>query len=237
MSKRYYFLLHFFLLFSVSVYLQSCKSGSKKSGIDEGKIEFEITYLDSERENPLIALLPTSMVLKFKNNSTVSNIEGFFGTFKLTYISDSQIGKNSSLLKVLDKKYMYQVDTTQPPFGYEAMRNINIVRTKNTKVVAGYKCQEAKFTCPEISKESMLIYFTDEIDIKNPNSNNPFKEIGGVLLEFQVKLNEINMKFTAKKVISEDVDDTEFEVPKGYTNVDKAEMEKIMESFNNPSKK
>lgn len=216
--------------------LSSCKNMMTSKNINEGIIEFEVTYLDDERQNPLIALLPTNMTLKFKDNSTVSHIEGFFGTFRLTYISDSKKGINASLLKVLDKKYIYEVDTTQQAFGYEAMRNLKIENTGKTKLVAGYACQEAKFICEEISKEPLMIYYTNEIEISNPNTNNPFRQINGVLLEFQVKLNDINMKFVAKKVKRENIEDKDFEVPAGYLKVTKAEMEKILESFNNPKK-
>lgn len=229
-----YILLGCLILILTSV---QCNRLFSPKNINEGHIVFNITYLDDIKENHLIALLPSSMTLKFKENRTVSHIEGFFGSFRLTYISDFNSGKNYSLFRILDKKYMYVADTVDEPFGYKDMKNIKIIETTETDTIAGYLCHKAIADCKAISDTPIILYYTYEIDIENPNTNNPFRQIKGVLLAFQVKLVDINMRFRAEKVVREEVDESEFLVPEGFNNVSKEELELMIDNFNNNSEK
>lgn len=228
MKKHYRIFLLFIL---ITVILSSCKEIFTGGRISEGSIVYEITYLDDEKDNPLIALLPKTMTTKFKDDNTLSEIEGFFGTFKLIYLSRFETGQNYSILRILDKKYMYQFDTAQPPAGYENMDDFKIIKTEETIQIAGYNCKVAKLDCKTLCPEPLDIYYTNEINIESPNSNNPFKEIDGVLMGFQVKLAGINMKFLVKEVVKEEISDDEFNVPEGYTTVSKTELEDVLNSF------
>jgi len=219
------------LLLIIGVLNVTCNNSIFTGKIKEGTLVYEISYLDDESENPLISLLPKEMTIKFKNNNTISYIEGFFGTFKLMYITDYESGKNSSVLRILDKKYIYSADTSQLPAGYNDMENIKITKLDSTVNIIGYKCKVARCYCPAISKDDLMIYYTYDIKIKNPNSNNPFKDIDGVLMGFQVKLAGINMKFIAKEVIKEEVSDSEFVAPEGFKSVSKSELEEVLKSF------
>ena len=109
MIKQHQFIktLLFILAFLLSQI--SCNNLSNKR-ISEGEIVFNIEYLDNERENPLIALLPKKMHTVFKDNSSYSLIVGFFGTFKIINIVNYKKKKTYSLFQILDKKYVYETD-------------------------------------------------------------------------------------------------------------------------------
>lgn len=216
----------------ISFFLYSCNNTFTEKKIDEGKIIFDIEYLDDEEDNYLIALLPSTMTLKFKDNNTISKIEGFFGAFRLVYISNLKEGKNYSLLRVMDQKYMYKADTVEQPFGYNQMLDISFKYLDDTTSIAGYFCNIAEAYCPAISDKPLMLYYTHDIDIASPNTNTPFKEIQGVLLGFQVRLSGINMKFIANEVVPEEIADEEFLIPDGYKIVSKKELEKVINSFN-----
>ena len=47
------------------------------------------------------------------------------------------------------------------------------------------------------TQETFDIYYTEEITLKNPNSTNPYKEIKGVLMEFELQLLYLKMRFVA----------------------------------------
>lgn len=219
----------FVLLIAITGF--SCTEIFTGGKINEGSIVYNITYLDDEKDNPLIALLPKTMTTKFKDNNTISTIEGFFQTFKLVYLSNYDEGINYSLLRILDKKYVYEFDTAQAPAGYEGMLDMEIELLDEQIEIAGFKCNTAKAFCPTLSDEPLIIYYTNQIKIAAPNSNNPFKQIDGVLMGFQVKLAGINMKFLAKEVVKEEIDESEFVMPDGYTQVSKSELEEILKSF------
>ena len=213
------------------VFINSCAESNDKNILNEGEIEFEIKYLENERENPLISLLPRKMITIFKNNSTHSLIEGFWGTFKLIYITNHLKGQNVTLFQILDKKYMYLADTSDAPFGYESATNVKFSFTEKVKNIAGYECNHAFAVFPN-SSDTVEVYYTDQLNIKNPNSNNPYRDISGVLLEFSVKLAGINMMFKAKKITGREININKFNIPAGFKKVSKEEMEKIVNEYN-----
>jgi hypothetical protein len=225
----------FIIWIFVVLFLLSCNSEISNKKIKQGKIEYKINYLDNVREKPLIALLPHKMITVFKNNSTYSVVEGFL--FKLVYITNHSKGQNITLFQVLDKKYMYFADTSQTPFGYQVDNDMEIIPTNKEKTIAEYKCKHAYIVIPN-QKDTLEVYYTDELGIKDPNCNNPYKKIKGVLMEFTVNMLDINMNFTAQKVKKKKVDSKLFKAPEGYKIISKKEMEDIVEQYNNiPEKK
>jgi hypothetical protein len=222
----------FIIILLTILSLSSCSGENDKKKISEGEIEYQIEYLDNERDNPFIMLLPRKMITTFNENSSYTLIEGFFGTFKLTYILNSLQQKNYTLLQIMDKKYLYQADINNLAFGYQSMKNIKIDYTNKEKVIAGYKCKHAFASFPGGDCDSISVYYTEDINLLKPNLNNPFKEINGVLMEFSVKLVGINMKFSTQKIRKKEINPKMFEIPNGYTRITLHEMEKIIEEFN-----
>ncbi len=217
------------ILFTLIVFSYSCNESKLTNQTDEGEIEFEIKYLDDARSNPIILLLPRKMITQFKNNSTYSIIEGFM--FRLNYITNYKQGKNATLFQIVDQKYMYLTDTASTPFGYNKNNKAKIIYTDKEKKIAGLDCKHAIAIFPNL-QDTVELYYTNQINVKNPNSNNPYKEIKGVLLEFSVKMTGIHMQFIAKKVSKKDINSALFEIPTGYNLVTKEEMEHIVNEFN-----
>ena len=207
----------------------SCNPETKHKKLKEGKIEYKITYLDDVREKPLIALLPHKMITVFKNNSTYSIVEGFL--FKLVYITNHSKGQNITLFQVLDKKYMYLADTSATPFGYSLDNQMKLIFTPETKDIAGYHCKHALAVFQE-QKDTLEIYYTEELGVKDPNCNNPYKEIKGVLMEFTVKMLDINMKFVAQSIKKKKISPELFKAPDGFELISKKEMEDIVDAYN-----
>ena len=86
--------IKFLLITITTILFISCGNILSGEKIDEGKIVYKIEYLDDENDNPLISLLPKEMTIMFKDDNTVSRINGFFGTFKQIFeISFRLFGK------------------------------------------------------------------------------------------------------------------------------------------------
>ena len=234
MYKHYLLITTSVLISALLLNLTTCNSVSKK-GITEGEIVFNIEYLDSERENPLIALLPRKMITVFKNNSSYSLIQGFYGTFKIINIINYDKKESYSILQILDRKYIYISDINSESFGYSAMGKSKIDFNDKVKIIAGYTCNKATAIYQNYLKETndtVDIYYANSIKIDNPNSNNPFSEIKGVLMEFTLNMTNINMKFTAEKVNPKKISSEIFNIPKGFKPVSKKELEEVINKFN-----
>lgn len=199
--------------------------------INEGIITYDIQYITDKNTPNVVSLFPEQMQLKFKKDNTVINITGFMGCFNLMYITNLNSNTNYSVLRFLDKKYLYKADINEFPFGYTQMRKMKITYVNDTLTIAGYLCRKALAYCPEIGRDPLELWYTDRIGIQNPNTNNPFREIKGVLLGFQVRLSNIDMCMRAVSVEKAKVDDKEFAIPENCRVISRDEMEQVIGEY------
>lgn len=209
---------------------QSCHFNEGKSGISEGTMKYNITYLEDESENPIISLMPAQLNMSFKNNSVIMEVEGWMGIFKSSFIKSGQKSEAVTLLKMMNKKYCYRSVGHQGYLGFSAYNNAKIEFDDETKQILNFLCKHAKVT---IQDKDLLfdIYFTDEIKIDKPNEFTPFENVPGVLLEFQIEINGIPMYLIASEIIEVDVASEIFQVPNGYKDVEREELDNIFSSI------
>ena len=210
----------------------SCNRNSNT--VNEGELVYKITYLpENGKENTIIALLPKTVTIKFKNDNTAIHVNGFWNTFELKFIKVAKEKKSYTTLKIWDKKYYTENHIDSINAGYSDLKTFKIIKNSNdTLSFAGFHSLEADVYCKELSDSVIKIYYTYDIGIKNSNSNTPFKEIDGVLTKFQTKVAGINMIFELIELNSEAVDDSEFDIPENYKKVSKNDLNKILQSFN-----
>lgn len=118
------------------------------------------------------------------------------GIYKLNAFTNFQTRKCSTVLKVLDKHYMFKGSRDEQMCCFDMMEGMHVQETDETKIIAGFLCKKAIISLPS-THETFDIYYTEEITLKNPNSTNPYKEIKGVLMEFELQLLYLKMRFVA----------------------------------------
>lgn len=218
----------FLFIISVSFGLGSC-GNSGKSGVSEGIIEYDAEAVD--KSHPMADLAPSKMTVKFKDDKSIVELQAGMGLFSTTFISDPETFTMIQLVKLLNKKYVHTFDTIELNEEHGSGPKMVIEKTNETKVIAKYNCKKAIAKFPGTDIPPFDIYYTNEIAIENPNWSNPFKEIDGVLMEYQMKRHGMELRFTARTVSQSEVDDELFEVPEDYKQVDKSELDKIFEAF------
>lgn len=216
--------IKYIFLFFILIAFYSC---DKFGGSDQGVITYELKYLEDEKDKPVISLLPTEMEFYYKNDNTCQKVEGWMSIFSIVGISDFKTGTKYALLKIMADKYMYKSNGSTA-FGYDEMKGKTIKFVDETKEIAGYKCKKA---IVKYKGDEFDVYYTDEINIKNPNWNNPYKEIKGVLMEYQISMFDIKTEIKAVKVENIEVDDNVFVVPDGYNEVTKQKMEDVINNL------
>jgi len=209
----------------------SCGIKNKFSEVTEGEINYKLEYIGNEKNNPIISIMPSTMTIKFNKHHTVQTVEGWLGLFSLTGISDFDNGKNYAILKVLEKKYLYEKKSNDSSFGYREFPDMKIQYSDETKMIAGFKCKKALVIIPDSNLDSINVFYTNKIKIKNPNVSNPFKKIDGVLLEFQMDMFDIRTKITASSIVSAKIPDNEFQIPGDCKKVTKDEIEKVIKDL------
>ncbi len=219
----------FVIIALIFMSLNSCKEIKHKDRIREGYIEYDIEYLDDSMDSFMKGLLPKKMTIKFKNNNTINKIEGFSGIVSFTHIQNFREKKNITLVKVLNKKYKYVEKLNDKSMFFEELPGMQIELQDTIVEVCGFKSKKAKITIPDSDVEPFYIYYTDDIIINNVNAQTPFKSINGVLLEFKLKLYDMPMKLTARKIQEAEISSEDFEIPKGYESINKKTMIEIIE--------
>lgn len=213
----------------IFVSINSCKEIQRKDRIKEGYIEYNIEYLDDSLDSFMIGLMPKKMTIKFKNNNTINKIEGFSGIVSFTHIQNYKERKNITLVKVLNKKYKYIEKLNSESLFFEQLPGMEIEYIDTIVEICGFKSKMAKISVPGSNTEPFTISYTNDIIINNVNALTPFKSIDGVLLEFQIKFYNMNMRLTANKVQSAEISYDEFKVPKGYDQINRNTMIEIIE--------
>ena len=208
--------------------LTTCKRDIYEGKYNSGLIEYKITYLENELKEISPGLLPKKMKLEFSPDYSTNIIEGFMGFFKLSNHTNFKHKKCITLLEVLNKKYLFKGKRGESMCCFDENPDMEVEYTDEIKEIAGLKCKKVIVTLPDQS-DTFDIYYTNEISIAKPNSTNPYYQIDGVLLEFQLKLAYLKMQFTAEKFVPfQNNKSKEFSVPDNCREVSREEMTYII---------
>jgi hypothetical protein len=216
----------FSLAVIIFLFLLSCETSDQKNQ-PQGVIEYSVLYVSNKSSIPT-NLLPKKVILKFTAHKSITTIDGFMGMFCFSNITDYRKYTNTMMLKVMDNKYYYPGPKYEPPFFFDALKEINIKFINETKIIAGLNCKKAIISGKNTNQPAIEVYYTEQLKIKNPNKSNPFSQINGVLIQFNIKMNNIEMHLLATKFRNENIPDELFKVPKEYRKVSKEKMSGVL---------
>jgi len=207
-------------LFLLSI--TSCREIITKKRIKEGVIKYEITYDSATSKKMDIRLLPSSLIVKFKDNNTLNTIDAFSGAISISIISNHVNQQFVTLVKVFNKKLYHEEPNTDGkyPALYAKIPSVKIISNHEPCRFMSYRCYKAKGYFADRPDSEFEIIYTKEIDINAPNINTPFEEIDGVLLAFNLRINSLMMRLEAKSVKKVKISDDTFSIPQDYTPVD-----------------
>jgi GLPGLI family protein len=208
MHYRAFYKVSCFLVFAI-VLGYGCGNKKAGNGISEGVIEYDAEPVD--KAHPMADLAPSKMTVKFKDNKSCVDLSAGMGLFSTSFISDPETHTMIQLVKLLNKKYVHIFDTIELKKENAVGPRMVIEKTNETKMIATYKCKKAIIKFPGNEHSSFDVYYTNDISIETPNWSNPFSELDGVLMEYQISQHGLEMHFLAKSVTSSDVDDATFD--------------------------
>jgi GLPGLI family protein len=210
--------------------------GSKYDGQSEGEIHYKVTYPKMDKDNFMRDFMPKKMTLKFKDDKYITNLSAGMGMFKTNFLCDLEKKEFIQMVKLINKKYVLKLENEEIAASINKLPKFNIEFSDETKEILGYVCKKATVTIDNGLNDAFTVFYTDEINIENPNWSNQFSIINGVLLEYQYEKYDVCMRFTAKKIHFKEIEDTAFEVPENYEEITEDKMDKemrdIFESFN-----
>lgn len=225
-------ILHISLVI-LSLYLIGCSGDSNENS--EGIISYKVTYPKMDKTKFMFEFMPKKMELIFKNDKYITNLSAGMGLFKTSFIVDKNKSEFTQLVKLADKKYILTLKEEKVEESLSRLPSFIIEYTGETKQILNYACKKAIITINDGSNDVFTLFYTDQINIKTPNWCNQFKEINGVLLEYEYEKYDVCMRFTAEKIAFKNINDTEFKIDKKYvaiseSNLDR-EMQEIFDTF------
>ena len=135
-----------------------------------------------------------------------------------------------TLMDIMGQKYAMEMTAEELEKDIEKAPDMDVEVTGETKEIAGYNCKKAIVKSNESGAEDMemVVYFTDELGSGMLNYNNPFfKDVQGVMMEYTMQENDMNMTFTAISVTKKKVGDEEFVIPEGYNKMSMSDFENM----------
>ena len=216
------------LLVSLAFAFSACSILQGGSESFEGKITYEISYPDADLEPAQKAQMPKQSVsyVKGKYAKTVTNQ----GMAEIVQVVDGK-AKTKTIMIAGGGQKKYYTQSKEKIEAQNADVNIKGVEKKDeTKEIAGYTAKKvlAKYENDYGETDTLTMYYTPEIGNKAINFDNPFmKKIDGMVLEYELKQNDMTTKFKAKKIEETNLSEKDFLVPEDYEKLTDEELEKI----------
>ena len=205
------------LLTALVMTSQAFAGGKEFNGI----IVYNITYDDDNIDPQMMAMMPKTMKMKIKGESSRTEISMGMGTTTVIFNGEDKSG--ITLMDFMGQKFALKMTADELDSEIEKLPEMNVEITDETKEIAGYTCKKAIL---KMEEKEYFVYFTEELGSGKINFSNPvFKDIKGVMLEYSFEENGMNMKFSAISVEKKKVADSEFEIPEGYKIVTQSELE------------
>jgi len=196
---------------------------------EEGTVWYDITYPYIKEDNIMNAGLPKEAKYIFCKKFTLTDIVGMMGFVRVQYFADNEKKIAKQYLDLFQKLYVSELTEAEVKKRNESfLTSIKLV--EGTKEIAGYKCKQAEVVLTNGAK--IQVYYTDQLGYDNINWSNPYTELKGVLMEFQVEKYGLTMKLTAREVSKDKVEASEFEVKGDFKKIPIEEMEDMLRKIN-----
>ena len=210
-------------IIAVSVF--SCKNKGGKN-IDQGEIHYNIEYVGNVTLMPK-EVMPRNLVVSFKDDKILFDISAPFGNSGILNLSNPEEDIYDTYISLLTWRYFYAAKPGENHPGFEAMKGIDLRKTSRTTIICGFNCKNAEVRFPGNDK-IYEIWYTTEIDVKDPNVATPFADIDGVLMSFFFLMGPVEMQFQAETVYKKEIPDKTFERRPNYDRVSKENIEKFL---------
>jgi hypothetical protein len=210
----------------LAITASSCKEKGGKH-INQGEIHYNIEYRGSFGPMPK-EVLPKNLVVSFKKNKILFEMISSFGNSGIQNLSNPDEGIFDTYFSLFTLKYFYPVKPGEQFPGFEAMNNMIIKKTDKTAVMCGYNCKNAEVTFTDDKSKFFEVWYTNEIDVKNPNNATPFDQIDGVLMSFFFLLGPAELHFSAENVYKKEIPDAAFERKQKFARISREEIDKFI---------
>lgn len=194
----------------------------------KGRIVYQMSYPASMVDQLTLSNLPTQTIISARANLTRHEI--VTEAFTQIKINDSQARTSVTLMEFGRDRYAVHKNSDQIAAGVKELGQPEIRFTNETKDILGYKCKKALAITTDIFGEEVVkeIFYTEELQGTPFNFDTPYNKIPGVMLEFEMQVRNLNVRYEAKSIRKRSVKAKLFRVPKEYKSITFEELREIL---------
>lgn len=196
-----------------------CGSGLLDNKVGEGVIEYALSFPDYDPNGIMAGMLPERTTLTFSEDKQVAELSAGMGIFRTTMVTDDNQEAMDYHLSLMSKKIVAHMLPRDLTLFNEESSPPTILYTGDTATIAGYPCKRAVAIFDRIDEREIELWYTDRIEMKNPNWFGPFAEVPGVLLRYEMIQYGMRMRLDAISVTAGEVDAAKFQVKKEFERV------------------
>lgn len=206
-------LLRFSVVFLLVTIFSANSFAQKKGKPFKGIITYSISYEAEDLDPSQKAQLPSEMKMYIKDG--IIKQESLSGMGKQSSVADYNKKTQMILIDMMGNKVAIKVSKEDVEKGLKEGPKTTIEASTETKEIAGMKCKKVEVT--DDKENTFDFYYTEDINVEEPNWATPYKEIKGILLEYSTALNEeITAIYKAKSITKGKVKKGDFIIPSGY---------------------
>ncbi len=218
---------HFIWGLVAAVFLASC--GEEKSAepkkenpdakLPQGVITYSIEYPEIDKDNIFYAILPKTMSMTYLGNMYKTEVKKK-GMFNTTLISDNDAHELVAIYSMGKRdRYFAEMSKTEVDEFLEEFPELDYLDSDETDSLLNVQCKHTLAIFSDISKE-VNINYTQDLGMKNPNWCNPYKEVDGVLLNYDLEYYGVLLSFKATEIDRDTVISREiFNTPEDHKKV------------------
>lgn len=191
----------------------------------QGTITYGLDYIELPAQmEGMEGMLPKEMSVTIKGD--LSRIDQSLGMgMRQTSIVDQKNNTIVMLMDMMGQKMKMEMPLDEMDEKEKKKKSdIKIDYVDGEKEIAGFKCKKALISSKGQDGE-VEVYYTEELP---GSASREFEGLKGYPLEFGRNQQGMSIRISATKVDQSKVDDSKFETPDGYTDMDPAMIEKMM---------
>jgi|APTNR8051073442_1049403.scaffolds.fasta_scaffold01210_5 hypothetical protein len=209
----------FLLAFLAAPLFHGCSSDLLDRRLAQGVIEYALSFPDYDPNGLMAGMLPERTTLTFADDKQVAELSAGMGIFRTTMVMDGVEKDLNYHLSMMSKKMVAHLRPNDLRLFNAEIGRPTIIFTDDRDTIAGYPCRRAVAVFDRIDHPETDLWYTDRIDLKNPNWASPFAEIPGVLLRYDLVQYGMRMRLDAISVTEAEVDLAKFQVKADFDPV------------------
>jgi hypothetical protein len=200
-------------------FFSGCSSHLLESRVAEGVIEYTLSFPDYDPNGIMAGMLPEHTTVSFAEGKQVAELSAGMGIFRTTMVVDGEKKGLDYHLSLMSKKMVAHLQPKDRSLFNQDSGTPTIIYTEDRDTIAGYPCKRAIAIFDRIEHPETDLWYTDKIDVQDPNWFSPFAEIPGVLLRYDLVQHGMRMRLDAISVQPGKVDPAKFNVKDEFEKV------------------